>query len=166
MFRKTLQWMALGFALSAGYGLGTLAKASELGWSLLDTGGADTGSPSTDDTGITDTGAPGDDTSAPTDDTGAPTDDTGAPTDDTGAPTDDTAAPTDDTSEPADDTGVNVDDTGEAPIPDSGLGVGKSAAELAGEKGGCSCAAQSGGAGAVFWLPLVALIAARRRYHL
>jgi len=107
------------------------------------------------DTGLSDTGPATDDTATPAD----PPDDTGMPSDDTGMPSD-TGDDTGSSSEPGDtgDTGdtpevVDGDDTG-AP--------GKSAAELAGEKGGCGCAAGAAPATGFVWLGAL-IVAFRRR---
>ena len=90
----------------------------------------DTGSSATDDTG-----------SVPTDDTGSPSSgDTGGSSDDTGGSSDDTGGSSDDTGSSSDDTGAGTDDTGAGAQADTGT-VGQSAAELAGEKGGCGCSA-------------------------
>jgi MYXO-CTERM domain-containing protein len=129
------------------------------------------------DTGPSDTGSATDDTAAhpdPTDDTGTtpdPADDT-ATQPDTGDDTgtlpgtgDDTATPPD----TGDDTGTppdTGDDTGDIPEvvdgDDTGT-TGKSAAELAGEKGGCGCAAGATPATGLAWLG--ALFMAVRRRH-
>ena len=152
-------------------------------WMALvsDTGLFDTGSAATDDTGAApdpadtadpgdadgdDTGEPGD---AVGDDTGEPGDadgdDTGEPGDadgdDTGEPGDtdgdDTGGPGgDDTGAPADDTGGPGEET--EPI-DTG---GKSAAELAGEKGGCGCATSSPPSGMLAVLIALGLVTRRR----
>ena len=155
----------LGLCVGLSLAVGTMALADGMGVSFLDTG-----APATDDTGsapsdVEDTGsAPADDSgSAPVVDTGsAPSDDTGE-SGDTGEPGDDTGEPSgDDTGEPSgDDTGVN-DDTGHTHIGDTGP-IGKSAAELAGEKGGCGCASQGQGPDALWWLGVLGLIGLRRR---
>lgn len=125
-----------------------------------------------------DTGTATDDTSSPVDtagDTGTPAD----PTDDTSTPVD----PTDDTStpeDPADDTGTppdTGDDTGSDPEPgdtgdtaeveedveveDTGP-TGQSAAELAGEKGGCGCAVGASPESGFVWVGAL-LFGLRRR---
>jgi|GEM_PF-2856165 len=115
-----------------------------------DSGGDDTGDPGGDDTG----GPGGDDTGEPGgDDTGEPGgDDTGDPGgDDTGAPGgDDTGDPgDDDTGDPEED--VEPVDTG-----------GKSAAELAGETGGCGCATSSPPSGIIAVLIALGLVTRRR----
>ena len=126
-----------------------------------------------------DTGTATDDTSSPADtagDSGSPED----PTDDTSTPVD----PTDDTSTPADpsdDTGTppdTGDDTGSVPEPgdtgDTGEvmdGVdgedtgpsGQSAAELAGEKGGCGCAVGASPASGLVWVGALFFGLLRRR---
>lgn len=118
------------------------------------------------------------------DDTGTVSDDSGASTDtaeepeastdtgeDSAAPTD----PTDDTSVPPDtgddtgtgsQTGGDTGDTGEGP--EEGVGhdtgpAGKSAAELAGEKGGCGCAAGASPATGFVWLGAMLMAVRRRR---
>jgi MYXO-CTERM domain-containing protein len=73
-----------------------------------------------------------------------------------GEPADDTGEP-----EPNDDTGS--DDTGLDIPEDTGGKIGLSASELAGEKGGCGCAAQPSPVGAVWWLGLLGLLGLRRR---
>ena len=169
---KILSRVTLGLTLSLGFTLGTLAMARGLGTAFLDTG-----APASDDSGTppTDTGSGPEDTGGSTDDTGGSTDDTGGSTDDTGGSTDDTGGSTDDTGGSADDTGTTPsddtatpedtggDDTGTTMVDDSGVGIGLSAAELAGEKGGCSCATGSGGAALLGFLPLLALLGFRRR---
>ena len=151
----------------------------------------DTGSPSTDDTGAAspgadtgsgsadtgsggdDTGSSGDDTGSSSDDTGVASDDTGSspgdtsggpddtatPSDDTGT-ADDTATPSDDTGG-ADDTGVSSDDTAPGESVDTGA-LGKSAAELAGEKGGCGCSATPRWQAGIGWI-LIGLFGLCRR---
>ena len=166
--------LAMGLS-GAGLADPWMALVSDTG--LFDTGGLlsdDTGEPSVDDTGapggddtgepsVDDTGAPGgDDTGEPSgDDSGEPSsDDTGDPGgDDTGEPSvDDTGDPGgDDTGEPAaDDTGEPDEDA--EPI-DTG---GKSAAELAGEKGGCGCAASEPPSGVLAVLLALGLVTRRR----
>ena len=150
--------LAMGLS-GAGLADPWMALVSDTG--LFDTGGLlsdDTGEPSVDDTG-----APGgDDTGEPSgDDSGEPSsDDTGDPGgDDTGEPSvDDTGDPGgDDTGEPAaDDTGEPDEDA--EPI-DTG---GKSAAELAGEKGGCGCAASEPPSGVLAVLLALGLVTRRR----
>ena len=122
------------------------------------------------DTGLpSDTGAATDDTSSPTDTAG----DTGSPED----PTDDTSSPVD----PSDDTGTPLDtgdDTGSGSEPsdtgdtgevgedvegeDTGA-PGQSAAELAGEKGGCGCAVGASPASGFIWVGALFLGLRRRR---
>lgn len=149
---------------------------------VSDTGLFDTGSAATDDTGSPgdDTGSPGDDTGTPGggdgDDTGSPDDDTGTPgggdSDDTGSPSggdtgspdaDDTGDVSDDTGDVSDDTGDSADDTGapeeDAEPIDTG---GKSAAELAGETGGCGCATSAPPSGMVIVLVALGLVVRRR----
>ena len=153
---------------------------------MADTGLFDTGSPVTDDTGSpgdpSDSGgSPGDDTGAPGggDDTGEPGggDDTGEPggSDDTGEPSggddsgepgggDDTGEPSgDDTGEPSsDDTGTSAD-TGDSEVEPEPIDTGgKSAAELAGEKGGCGCASSNPPSGMVVLMIALGLVARRR----
>ena len=121
------------------------------------------------DTGVSDTGSVTDDTSSPesTDDTSTP-----EPADDTSTPdlTDDTGTPPDE----GDDTGSSVEtgeagdsgDTGETPDDMGGEDTGpsgQSAAELAGEKGGCGCAAGSSPASGFVWLGALVMAARRRR---
>ena len=144
---------------------------------MADTGLFDTGSPATDDTGAPDDpsdsgGPPDDDTgvSGGGDDTGDPSggDDTGDPSggDDTSDPGsgDDTGEPSgDDTGEPSsDDTGTGAD-TGDSEVePESVDTGGKSAAELAGEKGGCGCASSTPPSGMLVMVIAMGLVARRR----
>ncbi len=127
------------------------------------------------DTGLSDTGAATDDTATP----GEPAGDTGTPTDDTATPAD----PTDDTGalpDAGDDTGSGSEsgepggpddtgdtgDTGEAPevIEGDDTGAsGQSAAELAGEKGGCGCSVRAAPATGFVWLSALLLAVVRRR---
>ncbi len=149
MSSKYMSRLSFGLTIGLGCALGTMALADDLGSAFMDTG-----TPVTDDTGSSGPGDTG------TGDTGTTTDDTGTTTDDTGT-TDDTSSPTDDTGSSENDTAA--DDTGTSNVGDSGLGIGMSAAELAGEKGGCSCATVSGGAAFAGLLPLLALVGLRRR---
>ena len=144
---------------------------------MADTGLFDTGSPVTDDTGSpgdpSDSGGPpGDDTGAPGggDDTDEPGggDDTGEPGggDDSGEPGsgDDTGEPgADDTGGPgSDDTGTTAD-TGDPEVEPEPIDTGgKSAAELAGEKGGCGCASSTPPSGMVVLMVALGLVARRR----
>jgi MYXO-CTERM domain-containing protein len=172
MRRSSLNPSFLMLAFGLGGTLGGMALADEIGAALFDTGSSDTGVVATDDTGS----APAPDTgSAPAPDTGsAPGADTGDDTgdDDTGDDTgdEDSGMSGDSGGEPADDTGEPEpnDDTGSGDtgldIPeDTGGKIGLSASELAGEKGGCGCAAQPSPVGAVWWLGLLGLLGLRRR---
>ena len=121
------------------------------------------------DTGPSDTGAATDDTATPEEpagDTGTPTDDTATPAD----PTDDTGAVPD----AGDDTGSGSEsgepgdtgDTGDTPevIEGDDTGAsGQSAAELAGEKGGCGCSVRASPATGFVWLSALFLAVVRRR---
>jgi len=159
---------------------------------VSDTGLFDTGSAATDDTGAVadpvdtaepgdadgdDTGEPGgsdgDDTGEPGDsdgdDTGEPGDSDGDDTGETGDSDGDDTGETgdsdaDDTGEPGgDDTGAPSDDTGEPEDDTEPLDTGgKSAAELAGEKGGCGCAASSPPSGMLAVLIALGLVTRRR----
>ena len=181
----TRSLLTLAFAGVVAMGLSGSGLADPWMAFVSDTGLFDTGSAATDDTGTaadpTDTAEPGDpdgddtgesgdvdgdDTgeSADTggDDTGEPGDvdgdaDGGADGDDTGeSGGDDTGSPSDDTGDAPDDTGGPGDDTEPA---DTG---GKSAAELAGEKGGCGCATSTPPTGMLAVLIALGLVTRRR----
>ena len=164
---RILTMMALGLVAMAA--LQSSGRAGPWMAMLVDTGLFDTGSSdATDDTasppedsggsGGEDTGSSG---GSDTGESGGG--ETGSPSDDTGSPSDDTSSPSDDTGSPSDDTGG--DDTGDTDpadgSEDTGAG-GLSAAELAGEKGGCGCASTSGSGTTYFWIAGV-LICWRRR---
>ena len=155
---------------------GAASPSADTGSGSVDTGGGgdDTGSSgddtggSSDDTGVAsdDTGVASDDTGVASDDTGSSPEDTSAGPDDTAAPSDDTgsaddtATPSDDTGS-TDDTGVSSDDTASVGPADTGA-IGKSAAELAGEKGGCGCSATPRWQAGIGWI-LIGLFGLCRR---
>ena len=149
---------------------------------LGDTGGTDTaasgdtaasvgdsGSPASGDTGTPP--GPGDEGDADADGGDADADGGDADADGTSDdPTDDTASGTGGSDSGGEDTGAPSDtgmggDSGDIPVTaseDTGP-LGRSAAELAGERGGCGCAMSAVRTGTVFWWLAAIGLAMRRR---
>ena len=118
------------------------------------------------DTGLSDdTGTVSDDSGTSTDtaeDSGTPPDtpeDSGAPTD----PTDDTSAPSDTGGDTGSGSGDDTGDTAEEVMDYDTGPSGMSAAELAGEKGGCGCAAGASPAIGFVWIGALLMVVRRRR---